>query len=82
MTIEQTVEIPADRRIFLDVPVEMPTGRADVIVRALAAQNNAASMREASACLRGISKRFGDSLEAYFARKQHDKELELEMEKA
>ena len=32
MTIEQTVEIPADRRIFLDVPVEMPTGRASVTI--------------------------------------------------
>jgi hypothetical protein len=27
MTITQTVEIPADRRIILDVPPEVPTGR-------------------------------------------------------
>jgi hypothetical protein len=27
MIIEQTVEIPADRRLVLDVPPEIPTGR-------------------------------------------------------
>jgi hypothetical protein len=30
MTIEQTVTIPADRRIFLDVPPDLPIGRAKV----------------------------------------------------
>jgi len=30
MTIEQTVEIPADRRIFLDLPPELPIGMAKV----------------------------------------------------
>jgi len=30
MTITQTVEIPADRRITLEVPHETPTGRASV----------------------------------------------------
>jgi hypothetical protein len=28
MTIEQTVEIPADHRLFIDVPAEIPAGRA------------------------------------------------------
>ena len=28
MTIEQTVEIPADHRIFLDVPPDIPQGKA------------------------------------------------------
>ena len=30
MTIEQTVEIPADRRIFLDLPTELPVGKVKV----------------------------------------------------
>jgi len=30
MTIEQTVDIPADRRIFLDLPPELPIGLAKV----------------------------------------------------
>ena len=28
MTIEQTIEIPASRRIFLDLPLDLPVGRA------------------------------------------------------
>jgi len=30
MTITQTVEIPADRRLTIDIPREVPTGRAQV----------------------------------------------------
>ena len=30
MVIEQTIEVPASRRIFLDLPPELPTGRAKV----------------------------------------------------
>ena len=30
MTIEQTVEIPASRRITLDLPLELPMGKAKV----------------------------------------------------
>jgi len=30
MTIEQTIEIPVSRRIFLDLPPELPPGRAKV----------------------------------------------------
>ena len=30
MVIEQTIEVPASRRIFLDLPLELPVGRAKV----------------------------------------------------
>ena len=33
MTIEQTVEIPASRRIFLDLPLELPVGKARVEIK-------------------------------------------------
>jgi hypothetical protein len=33
MTIEQTVEIPANRRIFFDLPLEFPVGKAKVEVK-------------------------------------------------
>ena len=33
MTIMQTVDIPADRRITLVVPREVPTGKANVIIQ-------------------------------------------------
>jgi hypothetical protein len=32
MTIEQTVEIPASRRIFLDLPFELPVGKAKITI--------------------------------------------------
>jgi hypothetical protein len=33
MTIEQTVEIPVNRRIFLDLPPNLPSGKARLEVR-------------------------------------------------
>ena len=30
MTIEQTIEVPASRRIFLDLPLELPIGKTKV----------------------------------------------------
>jgi hypothetical protein len=30
MTVQQTVTIPADRRLYLDLPRDTPTGEADV----------------------------------------------------
>jgi hypothetical protein len=30
MTIEQTIEVPASRRIFLDLPLELPVGKTKV----------------------------------------------------
>ena len=32
MTIEQTVDITADRRIIIEVPPKIPTGRTNVII--------------------------------------------------
>ena len=32
MTIEQTIEIPVSRRIFLDLPPELPVGKAKITV--------------------------------------------------
>jgi hypothetical protein len=35
MTIEQTVEIPASRRVFFDLPPEFPVGTAKVEVKSV-----------------------------------------------
>ena len=35
MTITQTVEIPADRRLTIDVPKEVPTGKAQVELKVI-----------------------------------------------
>jgi len=33
MTITQTVEIPADRRLIIEVPREVPVGKTQVIIQ-------------------------------------------------
>ena len=33
MTITQTIDIPADRRIFLEVPREIPMGETTIIIQ-------------------------------------------------
>jgi hypothetical protein len=35
MTIEQTVDIPASRRVFFDLPLEFPVGKAKVEVKSV-----------------------------------------------
>jgi hypothetical protein len=33
MTIEQIVDIPADRRVTIEIPPQIPTGRTNVIIQ-------------------------------------------------
>jgi hypothetical protein len=30
MTLQQTIEIPADRRVYFDLPRDIPTGKANI----------------------------------------------------
>ena len=39
MTITQTVEIPADRRLVIDVPQEVPTGKVVLTYKPAAEEN-------------------------------------------
>jgi hypothetical protein len=74
MTIEQTVEIPADRRLHLDFefPFEMPTGKARVTVTPIVeTQKNYSSLLSMRGSCEGL-----DTMEAYFERKRVEKELE------
>jgi len=68
MTIEQTVDIPADRRVHLDfkVPVEIPIGKAQISVTPLA---ESSGTHISLLSLRGSCKGL-DTMEAYFERKQ------------
>ena len=61
MTITKTVEITADRRIFLDLPPELPLGRAEVTVATKTEKLSLAS-HEAVANLRGLAKKIGSTL--------------------
>jgi hypothetical protein len=61
MTIEQTIEIPADHRIFLDLPHELPVGKAKVTVTPQT-DKTAGNGYEAVASLRGLAKKMGSNL--------------------
>ena len=70
MTIEQTIEVPANRQILLDLPFELPIGKARVSVTPLELpeKNTAPSL----ASLFGIDKD-RDTMKAYFERKRAEK---------
>ena len=73
MTIEQTVEIPANHRLTIDVPREVPAGPAIIAFRRAEAPQEKTVPPLSS--LVGIHKGL-DTLDAYFARKRADKERE------
>jgi hypothetical protein len=58
MTYTQTVEIPQSRRLIIDLPSEIPTGKAVIMVDFKA--NPAESTQNASACR--LSERFAGAL--------------------
>ena len=74
MTIEQTVDIPVDRRVHLDfeVPFEIPAGKARVSVTPL---EKTPKTDIPLLSLRGSCKGL-DTMDAYFARKRADRALE------
>ena len=72
MTITQTVEIPANRRLVIDVPREVPVGPVVLSFTPTAAQKKTVPPLSS---LRGIDKG-RDTLDAYFARKRADKAQE------
>jgi hypothetical protein len=74
MTIEQTVEIPADRRLHLDfeLPFEVPTGKVRVSITPVEeTPKEYSSLLSMRGSCEGL-----DTMEAYFERKRADKELE------
>ena len=79
MTIEKTVEIPSSRRIFLDLPLDVPVGKAKVTVTPQAEKPDVDAY-EAIINLRGIAKKMGSTLtvEQFHVMMREDKVLEEE----
>ena len=75
MTIEQTVEIPANRRIFLDLPLELPVGKAKLELTVTPETTPSSKAARSLRSLLGIHKDL-DTMDAYFARKRADKVME------
>ena len=80
MTIEQTVEIPADRRLVLEVPPEIPAGRAVLAFTAVPApvqrKIDPVKAEEARKRLCGMGKTDGHELDRFMAEKAAEKDLE------
>jgi hypothetical protein len=74
MTVTQTVEIPADRRLHLDFefPLEIPVGKARVTITPVeeTPQKYSSLLSMRGSC-EGL-----DTMEAYFERKRAEKALE------
>ena len=58
MTIEQTVEIPSNRRLVLDLPFELPVGRARVELTVVPEEKKSPAVDGKSAF--GCLQRFAD----------------------
>ena len=57
MTITQTVEIPASRRIFLDLPIDVPVGKAKITVTPQT-EKSTENIYETATSLRGLAKKW------------------------
>ena len=87
MTIEQTVEIPADHRLTLEVPPEIPAGKAVIAFTAVSADLRSATQptrrrttAEAIEYCRGLAKRLGCTATSddFLEQRRRDRELEDE----
>jgi len=62
MNITQTVEIPADRRLVIDVPQEVPTGQVVLVFKPIKTKGNTpnavtmAALQETSSIMSGKKK--------------------------
>ncbi|MDR1839743.1 MAG: hypothetical protein LBQ93_09220 [Treponema sp.] len=77
MIIEQTVEIPASRRIFLDLPFNLPVGKAKITITS-PTEKSAENTHERVTSLKGLAKKMGSTLtvEHFFEMRQEDLQLE------
>jgi hypothetical protein len=77
MTVQQTIEVPADRRVVIEVPESFDSGEVSVILckpfpKTVTRSGKAVrSLRDLRGCCRGL-----DTMDAYFERHRADNELE------
>ena len=77
MTITQTVEIPVSRRVLLDLPLELPVGRAKITVISEADRPPVNTPEEVES-LRGLAKKMGSTLtvERFLEMRKEDLDIE------
>ena len=77
MTIEQTIEIPASHRIFLDLPLKLPVGKAKITITS----PEKPATYKTVANLRGLAKKMGSTLTVERFLEMRHEDLSLEEEK-
>jgi hypothetical protein len=75
MTMTQTIEIPASRRIFLDLPQYLPVGKVKLELTLTLEDTSKKMVVPSLASLLGVDKD-RDTMDAYFERKRVDKAKE------
>ena len=77
MTIEQTIEIPASHRVFLDLPPELPAGKAKITITPQTGKQTA-NAYETIENLRGFARKLGSTLtvEGFLEMRREDLRLE------
>ncbi|GMO48555.1 MAG: hypothetical protein Pg6C_11110 [Treponemataceae bacterium] len=80
MIIEQTVEIPASRRVYLEVPAYIPEGRA-TITFSVSSIGSPPRSAKSWRSYRGIFKDSGNTVSDFLKRMCADRELEDEIDK-
>jgi hypothetical protein len=77
MTIEQTIEIPESHRVFLDLPPELPAGKAKITITPHV-EKQAANVHETIESLRGFAQRMGSTLtvDSFLEMRREDLRLE------
>ena len=73
MVVEQIIDVPANRKIILDLPPDLPVGKVRISVFPVPMENSKTGIALLS--MRGSCKGF-DTMEKYFARKRAEKENE------
>jgi len=77
MTIEQTIEVPASRRIFLDLPPELSAGKVKVTVTPQK-EKPSANVYEAATKLRGLAKKMESILNVEHFLEMRNEDIRLE----
>jgi hypothetical protein len=76
MTIQQTIEIPTSRRVFIDVPQEIPIGVANIAITFSGARPKSAVEGKSWRSFRGMFKTDGHDVDRFLAESRADRELE------
>jgi len=77
MTIEQTIDIPAGHRVFLDLPLDLPAGKVKITITPQT-ETPTVNAYEAIENLQGLAQKLGSTLtvDSFLEMRREDLRLE------